>query len=197
MSYEPRWLLVEPLNLCILVMPKCGALTVYGAIEKKLTGKIPSNPARIAEDNPNDCSFVWQQEFLKRVDIEKICVTRDPVDRFKSLWKNKCRDKTNGVPEELWGITPTRLYEHIKKDIYSNPHWSPQCDWEGGIADSLVPIERFEQWWGEEVKHWNATLGPVDVDDDAIRDLYAGDFILHQRALRSFSRYYHNNHVAN
>jgi hypothetical protein len=183
----PRWLIVNDLAIAVLVMPKCGAQTVYSAIAKRL-GVDLRRPAFIAQEI-SGCEFVWAQQLEQRFDLERICITRDPVDRFKSLWKNKCRDGTTGIPSELYGVSPDELLDAIVTMPYGNPHWSPQADWEYGLSHQLVPIDQFHNWWGDDIEIWNETKGDVLVDEDRIRNIYRGDVLLHARAQTDYERW--------
>jgi hypothetical protein len=182
---HPYWLLVEPLGFALLVMPKCGANTVWAAIARRLGYDI-TIPARIHEAVPG-CRFVMTTTVRERTDIMRYCITRDPVDRIASLWKNKCRDRTNGIPKELYGATPDQLLKHIARARFANHHWMPQATIEAGIADKLIPIECFAQWWDDPIEKWNVTSGDVEVDSTKVLALYADDAALHRRSLESYN----------
>lgn len=48
---------------------------------------------------------------------------RHPVERFTSLWRNKCREK-NGAPWQVYGMTPDQLMDYI--EIQEDHHWRKQ-----------------------------------------------------------------------
>lgn len=67
---------------------------------------------------------------------------REPVARFYSLWRDKCRDHGTGIPEELHGVTPDALMDYIEAHPDENHHWVRQTDYLTPGATRLVPFDR-------------------------------------------------------
>ena len=59
---------------------------------------------------------------------------RHPVDRFKSLWRNKCRDR-DGSPWQVYGMTPDELMDYI--EIQEDHHWRMQVK---NLTDHTEPM---------------------------------------------------------
>ena len=145
--YVPEW------ELTIGVAPKCGTRTIYKLLE---------NVNFYSAPNP---------------DIRPVFIVRHPVERFSSLWKQKCRDgrriSTIDNPSNYakdWSID--ELLDHIERGLW-NHHWAPQSVFEMGAAEELVPLEKLNQWLHDEglgpPTHLNQTVGEVQLTDDQYR----------------------------
>lgn len=55
-----------------------------------------------------------------------IMAVRDPVSRFASLWRDKCRDTDANMPE-LSGLSPDELMDVIEAEPDGDSHWMPQA----------------------------------------------------------------------
>jgi len=113
----------------------------------------------------------------------RVFVVRHPVERFKSLWRNKCRD---GEQANLGiaGMTPEQLFEHIQT-ARDNYHWTPQVDLLGGVEAEVVRLEGINDWWAEnmggEFPRLHSTEGDVDISPELlekIRTRYQADLRL-------------------
>lgn len=98
--------------------PKCGGTALYCAalgIDPKVGRHVFSTAQGLTEfhDEPGRPALM---------------AVRDPVDRFASLWRDKCRDGDENMPW-LAGMTPDELMTHIEADPAGNPHWMPQRYW--------------------------------------------------------------------
>lgn len=155
--------------------------------------------------NPPKCGgssikqFIWMNELedkivhlmqneAKKTPGENYVVIRNPLDRFASLWKNKCRDKDNIKDTEIYGMSPNQLMTHIEnghKDI----HWTPQSAMIADANVKLIPLDMLGFWWRHnglgELGVFNSTEGEVEIDNELktrILTFYADDVILHNKA---------------
>jgi hypothetical protein len=118
----------------------------------------------------------------------KIFVVRHPLDRFLSLWRNKCRDHGSGVGVE--GFTMEQLWQRIQNG-QPDGHWISQMEHLGKYRDQveLVRLEDLPAWWYEnmqaEFPHENQTA-PYDAIGDELREQvlahYADDVELYNAA---------------
>jgi hypothetical protein len=70
---------------------------------------------------------------------------RDPVDRFMSLWRDKCRDGDPNMPK-LHGLTPDDLLTVIENDWLGDAHWAPQAiHYRPGVH--RVPFHQLVRWF--------------------------------------------------
>ena len=128
----------------------------------------------------------------------RIFVVRDPIDRFKSLWKNKCRDggkiraSKNGDNHPVQGMSPEELFDYITQ--HSNHHWTPQWILLGDVEAELVRIEDMADWWDAQnfstvpYPRTNVTKGDIDLNpalEAKIRDYYRGDYDLLERVSKT------------
>lgn len=67
-------------------------------------------------------------KFYENPRLPAFMSVRDPVERFGSLWRDKCRDGDENM-KWLSGMTPDDLMDHIEKDPEGNSHWFPQRFW--------------------------------------------------------------------
>lgn len=74
---------------------------------------------------------------------------RDPVERFKSLWRDKCRDGDENMPY-LSGLSPTLLLEYIEGRMYADSHWAPQSHYYTPNA-IVVPHATLLAWFGVRI----------------------------------------------
>lgn len=145
----------------------------YNSVLKVLNG--PQAPIRI---QPNH-----MKNFPR-----KVFIVRHPLDRFLSLWRNKCRDYGGGVAVE--GFTMEQLFERIQNGT-EDGHWQRQVDWLGKWRKEaeLIRLESVPAWWYEnmqaEFPHENRSA-PYDKISDELRDKvlahYAEDVLLYEAA---------------
>ena len=117
-------------------------------------------------------------------------VVRNPLDRFKSLWRSKCRDAANIKNYSVCGMKPNELMEHIlegNRDV----HWTHQLTLLDGLEVNLIPLELLDSWWQQcgygELERTNITEGEVEIDDELreqILTFYADDVELYRDALK-------------
>lgn len=145
----------------------------YNSVKKVLNG--PQAAIRIA---PNH-----MKNFRR-----KVFVVRHPLDRFLSLWRNKCRDRGSGVAVE--GFTMRQLFERIVTGP-EDEHWTRQVDMLGKYRKEaeLIRLEALPEWWWQnmqaELPHENRTAPYDEIDDDLrdmVLDYYAEDVALYELA---------------
>jgi hypothetical protein len=128
----------------------------------------------------------------------RVFVVRDPVARFKSLWKNKCRDGaklSHGDSDAfLAGYTIDELLDLIESGQKPNHHWATQSELEGGYATELVPLEYYDFWLEDNgftpPERKNVTSGDVDLTFSQhlrVMDLYHEDLDLYARAVSGYN----------
>lgn len=147
--------------------------------------------------------YVWMHEIddrvstplhsdVKKMHCDKFAVVRNPLDRFASLWKSKCRDKMPVRNNAVHGMSPRALMEHIAsggRDV----HWTPQYKLSKGLDVKLIALPNLNSWWAAngygELGVFNKTSGTMEMDEtirEWIRDFYAEDYELYTKALNSF-----------
>ena len=98
---------------------------------------------------------------------------RHPVDRFRSVWQNKCRDQM-GPPVEVYGMTPDELMDYI--EVVEDRHWRRQSENLTGITQPVLVAELLQMIGAE--KHINKTErqdSDPDMPIDRILNYYADD----------------------
>ena len=109
---------------------------------------------------------------VKRMSGERLLAVRDPVDRFRSLWKHVNReamaDRRHGFIWEhrLHGSTPDELMAFVESHPDENRHWVRQSSYL--VEDViLVRFDRILAQLGLPEKHLNgidAECPPMPVD---------------------------------
>jgi hypothetical protein len=145
--------------------------------------------------------FIWMNEVDNKVTLLQqyqvggkiFVVVRRPLDRFGSLWRNKCRDQEDIRDTRVYGMSPEELMTHIESGA-RNIHWTPQTAMISNLDVTLIPLDLFSTWWGRrgygELGKFHATDGEVDMDDslkDRVLTFYADDVMLYDKAEREFS----------
>ncbi len=164
--HVPRW------NITIAAPPKGGS----------------SSLKQFMWINEIECSYIPHNQ-VKGISF---FVIRDPVSRFCSLWRSKCRDHGNIRHKHiLYGMSPSELMDYIKSDA-KDVHWTPQVKLIGTLAPILIPLEQLNSWWSEsgygKLQAFNTTEGSVDIDPKRIVDFYAKDMELYTNAVLNYSR---------
>ena len=126
---------------------------------------------------------------FREIEGDVLMVVRPPLDRFKSLWRNKCRDGGKITGRALIGLSPEGLFDLILRDI-PNSHWVQQRDFldsiPGGCTVRVVRLENLQQYIPTALPRRNATEGDVPMSADlelAINKHYAADVRLYEDAL--------------
>jgi len=165
------WFYVPSWNICIVAAPKAGS----------------SSLKAFMSDNDIECKYIKHNE-AKKLSCEKFAVIRNPISRFASLWKSKCRDKAPIVDDDVHGLSPRALVAHIssgKKDV----HWTPQAELFKDIDVTLIPLENLNDWWEArgygKLEVVNETTGKMPMNEvihQWLCNYYAEDFILYAKA---------------
>lgn len=124
------WFYLPDQDVCACVPAKCGGTSFYRAMFN-VPDDVPSEHVRshavlasmALGRGPYSVNEVMHYHYKKR----KIMAVRDPVERFRSLWRDKYR------PD---GTSPERLLELIRQHPFADAHWAPQYAW-------AVPDTRF------------------------------------------------------
>lgn len=154
------WLPTE--SRVLSVPPKCGSSAVYFALEASFT--------RPLADSPDDVQ-IFKAKLIPK-DALVTFVVRHPIDRFRSLWRNKCRDggRLKGFGSGLKGLSPEKLFELIQHA--DNHHWIRQAELYREIPythspPEIVRLENLSNWWAENLPHFaplvpKNTTGEID-----------------------------------
>lgn len=183
------WWYLPDHGACVCVPAKCGGSAFYRkafnithmkqqhlrsrAVEiGLLTGMGPFTPEQI-------------QHYYS--DAPKHLAVRHPVERFASLWRDKCRDGDDNIPW-MQGWAPDKLLNHIRAFPLGNGHWVPQYLYRVP-GTSLIPSIQLLKALGHEqhIEHEtrrNSDDPPMPVD--GIETLYKDDMrllhdVTHQR----------------
>ena len=175
------WQYIREWDMVVGVCPKCGSGSIRAAIDAE------------------------GLEYWHRADpmevSRRVFVVRHPLDRFESLWRNKCRDGglvrvgkkiAPGTFHQLDGLTPRELFEYSLKN--PNHHWTPQIVLHGQVAQRecrIVRIEDMNTFWHKlpdsthPFPQHNRTHGKVEYDMelmDEVLNYYEDDYILWAQA---------------
>ncbi len=105
---------------------------------------------------------------------------RDPVNRFASLWRNKCRD-IDDIPD-IFGKSPHELMDYIEEYPHGNSHWFRQSGYLTSTTQCIA-YDRLFSFLGWTYKSRNATKPSAeDMPADRILDHYADDLALWEGA---------------
>lgn len=147
-----KYINLQDRGLVLAVPPKCGSSSVYTSLQTHFN--VP-NLAHARGVRLLKSKLVWP-------DAHVVFVLRDPIDRFKSLWRNKCRDggKVMGADRALVGLTPSELLEFIK--AYGNHHWTPLTEMLDalpvGIDVEFVRLNDLDDWWRAHMSEYPPLL---------------------------------------
>ena len=154
-----HWHYIEPLDVSFGITPKCGVHSLKHWLSERWGYSQHSEPL--------GSSFIF------------IC--RNPVARFKSLWKFCSRDNQgHGKGQNpMLGLTPKELIEHIETSAPTE--WTmTQSSALGNVKASIVRIENA----GLPVK--NKTQGDVSLSKDVVDRVlrfYDADVSLYKEAV--------------
>jgi len=127
----------------------------------------------------------------------KVFLTRNPIDRFVSLYQQKVVEggKIAGLGTQLDGMSPEEFFKLTL--AHDNHHWTPQVELLDGVDAELVPLIMLDGWWS---KNMVMPLAPrqnvskpksFDITDNLIDDLrarYLPDIALHSKSLGGFRK---------
>lgn len=163
--------------------PKCGGTALYcAALGIEPGGR--SEYSRALEKT----EFVSPEQALQS-GLPCVLAVRDPVDRFASLWRDKCRNGDPNLPE-LSGLSPDELMDLVEQNPLENSHWAPQsAHWLPGI--DVVDYLDFPNRIALQTYPLNATRSQPDDADmpvKRIRAHYAADCHQHLKATLRYLR---------
>lgn len=159
--YFPQW------KFSILAPPKCGSSSIKQFIYM----------------NEIDVLSLRQHQ----VRGEAYVVVRDPVSRFCSLWRDKCRDGSP-IREPIAGMSATELMDYIESGV-PNVHWTHQHKMYGNLKPTFIPLEHLNDWWSQygTLGIYNATDDEIpDINPKRIVDYYAKDMSLYTKAVLDY-----------
>lgn len=154
--------------------PKCGGTALYCAalgLDPAFGPDVLTMARRVTE--------FYTPDEVAGSGCEAVQAVREPIARFMSLWRDKCRCGDDNLPA-LRGMTPRQLMTVIEKDPEGNAHWLPQaCFYRPGFK--LVPYRFMCVYLGVRRLAVNTTRA-ADTDlpapIDRILDHYAADVAL-------------------
>lgn len=114
-----RWFITNGVFVC--APPKCGGTALYRAALSIGAGVHDRNVFSAARKRTE---FFTPDE-MAGSGRRAIMAARDPVSRFGSLWRDKCRDGDRHFPQ-LSGLSPHELMDFIEANPNSDLHWMPQ-----------------------------------------------------------------------
>jgi len=120
-----QWYLDSRRNMLVCAPAKCGSNAVRRAINPKWA---EGNFRRLARRHKCGPFAPADLSLNKFKGVARYLVVRDPVDRFASLWRDKCRDGRGSprILEHTKGLTPDQLMDLIERYPFGNSHWYPQ-----------------------------------------------------------------------
>ena len=177
------WYCLPQERVAYYAPPKAGSQTLLKALLKKFRYPDPGMGNR--------------RRFLHRALVESCqvlalsvpppgytCVgfIRDPRPRFDSLWRNKCRDKGDNVPTELWDFSPQQLLDYVTDHLWDNAHWSPQCA-QLAHADIIYTLEYMREVLAlDGIGNESPAKEPLSYNMDQLDRVYALDWHLYENA---------------
>ena len=90
------WFIVPDFGITIAAPPKCGSSSLKQFFYM---------------NEMDDVRMVKRHEVNPDGDI--YFVVRNPFDRFRSLWKSKCKNNGNILDKSVYGMSMNRLMDHI------------------------------------------------------------------------------------
>ncbi len=165
--YCPRW------NIILGCAPKCGSTSLF----------------KVLRDNNIS---VWNPEG-HNWNAYAVWIVREPVSRFTSLWKDKCRDGDplwdDGQDYVLLDMNPEQLMDFIETGPMKDSHWATQTSLCGRSVNEIVPLDKFTAWWNDrgfpEMSTQNESEGDILLSTELITrilDHYSKDVALYNAA---------------
>src|SRR5690606_1173841 len=115
-----RWFITNGVFVC--APPKCGGTALYRAA-LGIGKDVPDR--HVFSTAFNRTEFFTPDEAVAS-GRKALLAVRDPVSRFGSLWRDKCRDGDENMPN-LAGLSPNDLMDLISGSPDANNHWMPQA----------------------------------------------------------------------
>lgn len=114
------WFITNGTFVC--APPKCGGTALYRAA-LGIGKDVPDR--HVFSTAFNRTEFFTPDEAVAS-GRKALLAVRDPVSRFGSLWRDKCRDGDENMPN-LAGLSPNDLMDLIAGSPDANNHWMPQA----------------------------------------------------------------------
>lgn len=186
----PGWWYIVDDDTVACAPPKCGFMSFSAAL-------IPRMPETL-EHNPNVAVGHITLGYMRAIgrgpftavevmknfgDRRRVLAIRDPVARFRSIWRDKCRPELRKDPayEDVAGLNPFELMDYVEAYPFGDEHWQPQ--WSYILPDvEMVPFDQFNEYLGLPAVHIHSyNRGHVVVPDDRIRRHYDRDVEIWKR----------------
>lgn len=178
-----RWCYFDEWNCCICFPQKNGG----NAFRKKLkTLKRWESPKMAYHievfSELQKCGhgpFTPKEADIFYPNIPHYLAVRHPLDRFKSLWRNKCRDRV-GHPKEIYGLSPDELMDFIERN--SNSHWMSQSMY---VTTKTIPVRHsvlLDRMGSEKVNKTESRDDDPEFPVDRVLRHYAADLKLWEQA---------------
>lgn len=172
-----RWFQVGEVFVC--APPKCGGTALYRAVLKTRGVEVDRHEFWTA----SRLMKFYTADEMSATGKRALMAVRDPVSRFVSLWRNKCRDGDAKLPF-LSGLSPEQLIRLIESQPMGNVHWMRQVEhYRDGVE--LVPYLELLDRIGIPKVSCNTTQPKVDdppMPVDRILSHYRQDAELASRA---------------
>lgn len=127
-----QWFYLAYRDTCVCVPAKCGGTSFYRHAFN-VPARVPAEHVRsfavsVAQDTGAG-PFSPHEIVRFFPDSRRLIAVRHPVERFQSLWRDKCRrlpGPTLNSTEYLRGWTQEQLMDLIESTPFGDPHWVPQ-----------------------------------------------------------------------
>lgn len=185
MGQTPGWWFVIDDNTVACAPPKCGLMSFMASLVPGLPAVLEITGLRTGEVAIEYCRAAGRGPF-SAMDIvanfkegKRYLSVRDPVERFKSLWKDKCRPELVDDPvfNITAGLSPVELLNLIEHYPYGNAHWMPQ--WAFLVPNvTLLPVKYFLPYIGLKpvhVHHFEDPKEEVEFPVERTLNLYSRD----------------------
>ena len=124
-----RWFYVEKFDIGICIPCKCGGTTFYNEVflgGEGFGGEFRKQAIQIAQERGHG-PWTAAKAASKLAGVRKVLAVREPIDRFMSLWRDKCaEDRAASGYNYYRGFSPEMLVQFILQWPFGDPHWTPQ-----------------------------------------------------------------------
>ena len=136
-SCQAIWCYIEEADFCVCVPNKNGGTSYRKAFADKSSWESSKLVPFMMEFYAKGHGPFSAKELMFRFpDKPHYLVVRHPVDRFGSLWRNKCRDRL-GSPYAIHGMNPDQLIGFIEENPEYDRHVLRQSDY---LTEKTYPI---------------------------------------------------------
>lgn len=183
------WFYDEHKEICVCAPAKCGTTSLRFALDPTLQERVDEwrknrgngGAPIVTLSNEGFRHGPYTPEEVNKVTAKgKYLAIRHPVDRFRSLWQDKCCRDPEGSPlrQRLNGMSPAQLLQMIKYFPMGDRHWYPQYLYRVP-GTTLIPHQKFLTWLGYKNKVYNKSeaVDAVMPSSDII-EYYSQDYEL-------------------